>query len=123
MCPHGHDTQKNDSECELDEAEKHQWAAAKLAATHGLDKEVSLLLCDHSSLCQRRGSVDVAINEARRALELADRLHSDTQMALATFQQAGVRAARLMIVDGMGHELPPHEALDTALRYMGGDRE
>ncbi len=44
----------------------------------------------------------------------------DTELALATFQQAGVAGARLVVVDGLDHALPAPEALDEVLRYLTG---
>ncbi|MEM7096695.1 MAG: hypothetical protein AAF541_00435 [Pseudomonadota bacterium] len=42
----------------------------------------------------------------------------DTQMAIATYQQAGLTAAQLQIVNGLGHALPESADLDTALRHL-----
>ncbi len=45
----------------------------------------------------------------------------DTQMAIGTFHQAGLANVQLMVVEGMGHELPKVQDIDRALDYFSGD--
>ena len=42
----------------------------------------------------------------------------DTQMAITTYQQAGLSAVQLQIVDGLGHALPDAADLDIALGHL-----
>jgi poly(3-hydroxybutyrate) depolymerase len=42
----------------------------------------------------------------------------DTQVAISTYQQAGMARTQLMVVDGLGHGLPEATDLDTALEYF-----
>lgn len=46
----------------------------------------------------------------------------DTQFAIATYQQAGLAGAQLMIVDGLGHALPQAHDLDAALSALSPER-
>jgi len=43
----------------------------------------------------------------------------DTQVAISTYQQAGMARTQLMVVDGLGHGLPEAKNLDTALGFIG----
>ena len=42
----------------------------------------------------------------------------DTQMAISTYQLAGLDKAQLMVVEGLGHALPSEQDLDAALRSL-----
>lgn len=43
---------------------------------------------------------------------------TDTQFAIATFQHAGLSRAELLVIDGLGHELPDGDGLAAALKAL-----